>query len=370
MLPGRGGRGGRSGRASSRALSGPGGRVLRAAGAAFVACAAGLLACGDGRFGGSGLPAGETPPAEPAPPVPPDVAPDRARSPEIAGCPVFPPDDPWNADVSDAPVDPDSGALVAAIGAGAALRLGFGTEEHYGIPYRVVPADQPLVEIAFGTDGLDYSHESDHGPFPIPLDAAIQGGSRERPDPRGGDRHVVVVQRGSCRLFELFDAVRVDGGYRVASAVAWNLRTSPSRPAGWTSADGAGLPIFPGLVRWDEVSSGRIAHALRFTAPRVGRGWIAPANHCGPVDDPRLPPFGTRVRLRADFDLSPYTGAARLVLEALRRHGMILADVGAPWTLSGASDPAFGDAVRQLREHPVPGTAFEVVARGAVRTDC
>jgi hypothetical protein len=350
-------------------------RGARRLAAAQVALA---LAAAAGCGGGGGPPAPAAPDGarEPEPPGVPDApgapaAPDGAAGPTFAGCPVLPPEDPWNADVSVFPVDPASGALVAAMGAGAPLRLGFGaSERHFGIPVTVVGPEQPPAEIAFGTDGLDFSAESDPGPYPIPLDAPIQGGDGPGRDPAGGDRHVVVVQRGTCLLFELYNAVRVQGGFRVSSAARFDLRATPSRPEGFTSADGAGLPIFPGLVRWDEASSGRIAHALRITAPRVRRAFVAPANHCGPIDDPALPPFGTRLRLRGDFDLSAYTGAARTILEALRRHGAIVSDVGAPFTLSGASDPGFADAIRQLRERPVPGSALEVLLLGDVRTGC
>ncbi len=299
-----------------------------------------------------------------------NVAGTRASS-EIAGCPVFPADDPWNEDISAAPVDPASDAFLARMAPERALRLGFGVEPFYGIPVTVVPSDQPEVPITFGTDGLDYSAESDRGPFPIPLDAPIQGG-RPGQDATEGDRHMVVVQEGTCRAFELFNAERTGDGFRASSAVWWDLRAPswPRRPPGWTSADGAGLPLLPGLIRWEEASTGTIAHAIRFTAPAVRRAYVAPANHCGPTNDARLPPFGTRLRLRADFDLSPYTGATRTILEALQRYGMILADVGTPWTLGGTSDPGFADTVRQLRAHPVPGSAFEVVRLGAVRTDC
>ncbi len=290
--------------------------------------------------------------------------------PAIAGCPVFPADDPWNQDVSGLPVDPASDSLIARMQPERRLHFGFGVEEYYGVPITVVPADQPLIPIEFGTDGLDYSDQSDQGPFPIPRDVHIQGGSRDSPDPSGGDRHVVVVQEGTCRAFELFDTERAGDGLRVASAVWWDLRAPswPRRPEGWTSADGAGLPLVAGLIRWDEASSGAIRHAIRFTAPRARNAFVPPANHCGPDADPSLPPMGTRLRLKAGFDLSPYSGAARAVLEALQRYGMILADVGTPWTLGGTSDPGFADAIRQLRDHPVPGSAFEVVELGDVHT--
>jgi hypothetical protein len=296
--------------------------------------------------------------------------PARGPSPVFAECPVLPADDPWNADVSAAPVDARSEALLAAMFPEDPLKLALGTTEpHFGQPIAVVPRDQPLAPIAFGTGGEDYSGESDPGPLPIPLDVRIQGGGPEQPDPASGDRHVVVVQRETCALFELYNTERIAGGFRVSAAARWDLRTGAPRPPGWTSADAAGLPIFPGLLRWEEVEAGRIAHALRFTLPRGGGSFVAPANHCvGP--NPDDPPFGTRVRLRADFDETPYGPATRVLLRALKTHGMIFADVGSAWSISGASHPGFEAILRDLREKPIPGSAFEVVAMGAVVTDC
>jgi hypothetical protein len=317
----------------------------------IISCLASLavLACGGGTRTGGAPPAG------------------RAASPIVAGCPVFPPDDPWNRDVSRDPVDPASDALLAQMAPDAALDLALGvTEQEYGIPYAVVPADEAPATVAFGTDGLDFSAESDPGPFPIPLDAPIQGGREGDRDPAAGDRHVVVVQSGTCLLFELFNAVRIPGGFRASAAVRWDLRASPRRPPGFTSADAAGLPIFPGLLRFDEVAAGRIAHALRFTAPRVRDAYVAPANHCGPERDGRLPPFGARLRLKASFDLAPYSGPARVLLEALARHGLILADQGAPWAITGTTNPGFAEVFRQLRARPVRGSDFEVVLLPAI----
>ena len=331
--------------------------------AILAALLAPALACGEP--GGGGPPPGPGTPGTPGPAAP------AVGSPTFAGCPVLPPDDPWNEDVSALPVDPASDALIAAMAPDEAIKLALGvTEQHYGQPVAVVPPGQPLVPIEYGVEGEDYRSESDPGPFPIPLDVPIQGGSAESPDPVSGARHVVVVQRETCLLFELYKAVRIPGGFRVASSVRWDLRRTPSRPPGWTSADAAGLPIFPGLLRWDEVESGEIAHALRFTAPRVRRAYVAPANHCGPNADPSLPPYGTRVRLRADFDVTPYTGPARVLLEALKRHGMILADEGTPWTIGGSTHEGFGEVLRQLRARPVPGRAFEVVRLGTIVTEC
>jgi hypothetical protein len=317
----------------------------------IIPCLASLavLACGGGTLAGG----------TPLPVVP--------SSPTVAGCPVFPLDDAWNRDVSRDAVDPASDALLAQMAPDAALDLALGvTEQEYGIPYAVAPPDAAPATIAFGTDGLDFSRESDPGPFPIPLDAPIQGGREGDRDPATGDRHVVVVQSGTCLLFELFNAVRIPGGFRASAAVRWDLRESPHRPPGFTSADAAGLPIFPGLLRFDELAAGRLGHALRFTVPRVRDAYVAPANHCGPERDGRLPPFGARVRLKASFDLAPYSGPARVLLEALARHGLILADQGAPWAVTGTTDPGFAEVFRQLRARPVRGSDFEVLLLPAI----
>jgi hypothetical protein len=251
----------------------------------------------------------------------------------------------------------------------AALHLDLGTtEEYYGIPYTVVPASQPTVPITYGTDGIDYSDESDPGPMPIPLDAPIEGGSTADPDPASGDRHVLVLQQGSCTLYELYNAERVPGGFRVSSSAVWNLSVNHTRPAGWTSADAAGLPILPGLLRHDEAAAGAITHALRFTMPSVRRAYVAPASHCGSNTDPSRPPYGLRVRLKAGFDVSSYSGAARTLLIALKRHGLILADQGSAWYVTGTSDPAWADALDQLRARPVRGRDFEVLRLGTVTT--
>jgi hypothetical protein len=283
----------------------------------------------------------------------------------IGGCALFPADNAWNRDVSGDPVATNSAALLGVMSPGDAVHLDLGTtEEYYGIPYTVVPADQPLVPIAYGTDGADYSDESDPGPMPIPLDVAIEGGSTADPDPGSGDRHVLVVQQGDCVLYELYNTVRTAAGFRVSSSARWDLKVNATRPAGWTSADAAGLPILPGLLRHDEVAAGRITHALRFTVPQVRQAYIAPAGHCGQYADASLPPYGTRARLKADFSLAPYTGDALVILTALKTYGLILADQGSAWYITGTSDPAWEDALDQLRAHPVRGADFEVLAGG------
>ena len=282
-----------------------------------------------------------------------------AAGPSIAGCPVFPADNPWNTDISTYPVDPRSDAYLASIAASGGnqfLHADFGSSPDYGIPYTVVPADQPRVPVSF-----DYADESDPGPYPVPPDAPVEAGS---------DRHVLVAQAGTCRFYELFDAQRdpATGAWRAGSGAVFDLGSNALRPDGWTSADAAGLPILPGLVRRDEVRAGAIDHALRFTLSRTQRGFIHPATHdASAVTDPDVPPMGLRLRLRADFDLAPYHGDALVILRALQRYGMFVADNGANWYITGATDPAWNDDdLNQLKS--VPGSAFEVVQTGTVNT--
>ena len=321
----------------------------------FLALILALAGCSAPSGGPSG-PNGKGPDAPPLPAGP---------VPSIGGCQVFPADNAWNRDISAEPVHPSSAALLSQMVPGNALHLDLGTsEEYYGIPFTVVPADQPLVPITYGTGGADYSDESDPGPMPIPADVHIEGGSGEDPDPNSGDRHVLVLRQGDCTLFELFNTVRSGGGFQVSSSAVWNLTVNHSRPPGWTSADAAGLPILPGLLRYEEVSADRLHHALRFTVPRVRRAYVAPASHCGPYADAALPPYGTRVRLKADTDLSAYSGDALVILTAMKRYGLMLADQGSAWYVTGTSDPGWESALDQLRAHPVRGSDFEVVAAG------
>ena len=327
----------------------------------LVALALVLAACS-----GAGDSAGPEDPPSPPGGDPPTPAP-PGPLPSIGGCQLFPADNAWNRDVSADPVHPNSAALLAEMAPENSLHLDLGTsEEYYGIPYTVVPADQPLVSITFGTGGADYSDESDPGPMPIPLDVHIEGGSSADPDPGSGDRHVLVVRQGDCRLFELYNTQRTAGGFRVSSSAVWDLTTNSTRPPGWTSADAAGLPILPGLLKYDEVAADRLHHALRFTIPRVRRAYTAPASHCGQYADPALPPYGTRVRLKGDFPLDGYSGDALVILTAMKRYGLILADQGSGWYVTGTSNPAWGDALDQLSAMRVRGSDFEVLASGAV----
>jgi hypothetical protein len=293
--------------------------------------------------------------------------------PVVGGCPVFPPDSPWNTDVSSAPLAADSAALVRAQAAGHDVHLDFGdTQSEYGIPYALVPADQRRVPIVFGTDGADYGDESDHGPFPIPPNAPIEGAPAGQPDPQEGDRHVIVIQRGRCVDYELYNAVRRDGGasWQVSSSARWDLTRNARRPAGWTSADAAGLPIFPGLLRYDEAASGTIRHALRFTLPRARRAWQAPAGHCGTTMDPSAPPYGSRWRLKASFDETPYSGPALAIVRALKRYGLMFADQGSSMFITGTTDRRWTRTIEDINQrHPIPGDTFEVVA-GPPPTSC
>lgn len=222
----------------------------------------------------------------------------------------------------------------------------------YGIPWVVVPSDQPRVPVSF-----DYDDESDPGPYPIPSDAPIEADS---------DAHVLVVQDDECVLYELFAAERQGSGWHAGSGAVFDLDSNVLRPDGWTSADAAGLPIFAGLARYDEVQSGAIEHALRVTFSRTQRGYIHPATHfASSITNPDAPPMGLRLRLRADYDISGFTGDARVLLEAVRRYGLIVADNGSNWYVSGATDSRWDDDdLNQLKD--VPGSAFEAVDTGPV----
>ena len=273
--------------------------------------------------------------------------------PRIAGCPVFPADNAWNRDVSRDPVDPRSDAYLRSIGLDGHLHPDFGSGRYgnYGIPITIASATQPRRAVRFTA----YGDESDHGGYPIPARARVEGGS---------DRHVLVVQRRSCKLYELYDAQRSGGRWSAGSGAIFDLRSDRLRHAGWTSADAAGLPIMPGLARPDEASAGAIRHALRVTVARTQAAYVAPARHFASSDtNPDLPPMGLRLRLRASFDLRGYHGQSLAILRALRTYGMIVADNGSDWYISGAADRRWNDAdIEQLKK--VPGSAFEVVRSG------
>jgi hypothetical protein len=274
------------------------------------------------------------------------------------GCEVFPPTSPWHENVSKLPVSPLSSAYIASIGAGGFLHPDFGSNLTYGIPYAVVPADQPKVAIHFTA----YGDQSNKGPYPIPPGAPVEGGASST-----GDRHVLVVQSGACKLYELYDAFpNADGSWNAASGAVFNLRSNKLRPNGWTSADAAGLPIFAGLIRYDEIQRGFINHAIRFTAPATQEGFIHPATHfASNSTNPDLPPMGLRLRLQASFDISHFPRVARIILRAMKTYGLILADNGSPWYFQGATDPRWNDnALDTLKS--VPGSAFQVVQTGPI----
>lgn len=253
-----------------------------------------------------------------------------ATLPGARGCPVFPSDNPWNQDISALPVAPDSDTLIASIGLDDALHADFSDRGGYGIPFNVVRRTQRTSRVRF-----QYADESDRAPYPIPARPRIE---------RGSDRHILIVDRDRCRLYELFAARKVGGRWTAGSGAIFNLRSNALRPLGWTSADAAGLPIFPGLARAAEVRAGRIDHALRFTAPRTRRAFVFPARHqAGSSNDPSLPPMGLRVRLKATVSLAGFGPQSRVVLQALKRYGMILADNGSSWYLTGAPSPSWDD---------------------------
>lgn len=294
----------------------------------------------------------------------------RAAVHAVGGCELFPADSPWNRRIDDRPVWRWSKAIVGGQAAGHDLHLDLGTtEDYYGIPVNVVDEDQPLLPLQFGVDGEDYRDESDRGPVFVPADALIEGGSASDPDPGEGDRHVLTVRRGTCDLIELYAAERVRDAsgavvaWRAASAARWDLSSNRLRPAGWTSADAAGLPILPGLLDYEEAASGRITHALRFTLPSARAAYTWPARHCGPSGStsPELPAYGLRFRLPRSFPVRRYTGAARAIVVAMKRYGLVYADQGSAMYVTGTADPRWADALDQFRRRPLDGRALEVV---------
>jgi len=279
-----------------------------------------------------------------------------AAGPTLAGCPLFPANNIWNARVDALPVHARSADYVASIGPDTGLHPDFGSGTWdggpIGIPFNIVPATQPRVPIAF-----DYADESDPGPYPIPPDAAIEGGPQST-----GDRHILVLVRDSCFLFETFSSYpQSDGSWLAGSGAIYDLRSNALRPAGWTSADAAGLPILHGLVRYEEVSAGEIRHALRFTARYTQRAFVWPARHfASSSTDPARPPMGIRFRLKASFDISGFPSEVQVILKALKVYGLILADNGGDWFISGAPDERWdNDVLRALKS--VHGRDFEAV---------
>ncbi|MCC7116834.1 MAG: hypothetical protein IT520_20855 [Burkholderiales bacterium] len=286
-----------------------------------------------------------------------------AAGPRIGGCEVFPPDSVWNTRVDTLPVHAQSDAWIAEIGATRPLHPDFGTVWNgapNGIPYVVAPPGTARVRLSF-----TYDDESDPGPYPIPAGAPIEGGPNAT-----GDRHVLVVDAGDCRLYELYAAYpNADGSWRAGSGAIFDLAGHALRPRGWTSADAAGLPILPGLVRYEETAAGEIAHALRFTAPRTRGEWTWPARHeASSLSGAQFPPMGQRFRLRSGVDATRFPASVRPIVTALKVYGMMLADNGSSWYVSGAPDPRWSDddlhALTALR-----GTDFEAVDVSSLLVD-
>jgi hypothetical protein len=286
-------------------------------------------------------PRSTAPPATPAPAATPaPIAP-------LSACPIFPSSNVWNRRVDGLAVAANSDAMIAAIGLDAALHPDFSAAGGYGIPFNVVGASTPRSSVNF-----QYADESDAGPYPIPSRPKIEGGS---------DRHLLLIDTSACTLFELYAAVKGSTGWSAGSGAIWDLDSNALRPKGWTSADAAGLPIFPGLVRYSEVAGGAIRHAIRFTAPKTCNGYVYPARHeAGSGSCGVNPPMGLRVRLKASVDIGAFGPQSRVILTALQRYGMLLADNGSPWYITGAPDSHWNDdELHHLGS--LTGADFEVV---------
>jgi hypothetical protein len=276
--------------------------------------------------------------------------------PQAPACPIFPASNAWNQRVDSLPVAANSATMISSIGLSTGLHPDFGSGlwdgGPIGIPFDVVSKKTPRTRVSF-----DYADESDKGPYPIPKTVHIEGGRTS-----SGDRHAILIDRSACKLYELYALYpKAGGGWKAGSGAIWNLRTNALRPAGWTSADAAGLPILPGLVRYDEVAAGAINHAIRFTVSRTQRAYLWPARHqASSVTDPSAPPMGLRLRLKANVDISRFSPTNRIILTALKRYGMIVADNGSNWFLSGAPDNRWSnDDLHALGA--IPGSDFEVV---------
>lgn len=288
-------------------------------------------------------------------------------SPRIEGCSIFPSDNVWNVPVDNLPVDPCSSVYINTIGASNHIHADFGsgiwppdTGGPIGIPYVVVNGTQTKVRVSF-----TYASESDPGPYPIPTNAPIEGGSGS-----SGDRHVLVLDKDNCMLYELYYAYpQADGSWTAGSGAVYNLNSNVLRPSTWTSADAAGLAMLPGLVRYDEVASGEIKHAIRFTVPETRRAFIWPARHyASSLTEPQYPPMGQRFRLKASFDTSGFSHDARVILDALKKYGMIIADNGSSWYIGGVPDERWNNTVLHEMD-VVVGTDFEAVDESSLMID-
>lgn len=286
-------------------------------------------------------------PAAGSAPSPAAARPAAVIIPGAPNCPVFPSTNVWNRPVDHLPVAGNSAAIIKHIGPGIGLHPDFGSYAGYGIPYNVVSASTRMVRVKFR-----YASESDKGPYPIPANPRIEYGS---------DRHLIIVDRDNCRLYELFAVKKTARGWTAGSGAIWNLESNALRPAGWTSADAAGLPILPGLVRYDEVQSGAINHALRFTVPDTRMAYVYPARHqAGDTRNRDFPPMGLRLRLKASVSLAGLSKEDQVLLTAMKTYGIIVADNGSPWYITGAPDPRWNDDSLHLIER-VTGKDFVVV---------
>ncbi len=291
--------------------------------------------------------------------VPTLEAPEAAAGTPLPGapsCPVFPADNAWNTPISNLPVNPHSAQWLASTNASTTnLHPDFGPSgdpsNPYGMPYTVVPGGHQLVSVSF-----QYASESDPGPYPFGPDTPIEGGPSAT-----GDRHALMVDPSTCTLYELYDARYSPGASTAGSGAIWSLTSNALRPAGWTSADAAGLPILPGLVRYDEVLSGRITHAIRMTAAVTDTSYLWPARHqAGSASNPNLPPMGARFRLKSNFDISRFSPQAQVVLRAMQQYGLIVADNGSNWYFGGTADASWPlSLVDELKG--IPASAFEAV---------
>jgi hypothetical protein len=274
--------------------------------------------------------------------------------PIVGGCSMFPADNPWNQRIDSLPVRPESSTWVNRLGANKPLLADFGGP--YGFPFVIVPASQPLVPINFTA----YGRESDPGPYPIPLNAPIQDGPSAT-----GDRHVLALQQGTCKLFELYRAFPRNGKWDADSGAVFDLSSNALRPERWTAADAAGLPMIAGLLRIEDLNDGVLKHAVRFTGSCTQQGYIHPATHQAGQNDSSCPPMGARFRLKASFDTSKFTGQARILVEGLKVYGMMMADNGPDWMVSGAQDDRWDmTSFQQIKS--LPGSAFEVVDTGPI----
>ncbi len=314
--------------------------------------------------------AAPTTPAAPATSAAPAPSAALAAAPQIGGCPVFPADNIWNVPIDKLPVDPSSATYVNSIGASTGMHPDFGSGLYegfpIGIPYVVVPASQASVPVSFL-----YDDESDPGPYPIPEDPPIEG------DPDGdGDRHILIVKQGECKLYEIYAADQQDNGsWDAGSGAIFDLRANGLRPDTWTSADAAGLPILAGLARYDDIAAGEIRHALRFTVPCTQNAYLWPARHqavpdsCSGLPPETLPPMGQRFRLKAGFDISGFSPDTQIILRALKTYGMFVADNGSAWYLSGAPDDRWDNDALVSELKQVEGSAFEAVDELSLQVD-